>query len=369
MRRLLVAVLGVALLALSGGARPDDVPVVPVVLPVTRQVTETIDLTGRTEAANSVEIRARVTGFVESIRFKEGSTVKQGDLLYTIDPRPYAAEVAKAEANVAQAVARLRLCVQNFERAKALLEKGGISKDEFDKITAERDEAQAVVAAARASLDVAKLNLDFTKVTAPIVGRTGRCLLDVGNLAKADETILTTIVSEKPIFVYFEIDERTMLTLRQGARDVKGKDQTQVLVFVGLANETGYPRQGKLDFVDNRVDPKTGTLRMRAVLENADGLMVPGLFVRVRVPLGPPAKALLVPDSAVMSDGGKKFVFVVNDRDAVATRPVVLGSRHENLVVIKEGLTEKERVIVGRLKDIRAGLLVKPELQEPKPNE
>jgi RND family efflux transporter MFP subunit len=363
--RLFAAVLVLAVVTCAGvpALPPDEAPPnVPVVRPIVRAVTEFADFTGRTDAATSVDIRARVTGFIEKVAFKEGSMVKQGDLLFEIDSRPYRAELERAEAVLAQAEARLRRAEAEVARAKALLGQKAISKEDFDKAVADRVEAEGMIAAAKAAAAVARLNLDYTKVMSPISGQIGRAYMTAGNLVKADDTLLTTVVSMKPAFVYFEVDENTVLRQRQAALVGKGKEPraAEIEVLVGLANEKGYPHKGKLDFVNNRVDPQKGTLTVRAVLPNEDGLLMPGLFTRVRLPLGEPTPALLVPDSAVVVQDAVPYLYVVNDKDTVQKTRVTLGSRHDNLIVIKTGLTEKDRVAVGRLKDLRDGTVVLP---------
>jgi RND family efflux transporter MFP subunit len=249
------------------------------------EVADHADFTGRTEAAVTVEVRARVTGYLVKVAFKDGAEVKQGDLLFEIDPRPYQAELDRANAALAAAEAHLKRADTELKRAKALIERSAMSKEDYDKVVGDVDEARAQVAVARASREVANLNLDFTKVTAPVSGRVGRRLVDSGNVVRADGTMLTTIVGKDPMYVYFDVDERTYLDLRRALRDgkVKAAKLEDLPVAVQLANEEGFPHQGKLDFVDNRADPTKGTIRMRAVLPNADGLLVPGLFAQVRL--------------------------------------------------------------------------------------
>ncbi len=364
-----LAVLAPSLLALVAATSfAADPPEVPYVNPVVRQVTDTADFTGRTEAAAGVELRARVTGYLDKALFREGAAVKKGDLLFEIDPRPYQAEVARAEANVALAEAGLQKAEANLQRLKALSERGAVSREEFDRAVSERAEAQAALVGAKAALESARLTLGFTKVTAPITGRVGRRLVDPGALVRADETVLATLVSEDPALVGFDVDERTYLRLRRAAAEGKGKDpvEAKATVRMGLADEEGFPREGHLSAADNRVDPKTGTLRMWATFPNPDGLLIPGLSARVRLPLGEPYKSLVIPEEAVQGNGAGAFVLVVGDKDVVERRKVVLGTRHGGLVVVKEGVTADDRVAVGNLRPLDTGVKVKP-VKVPEP--
>jgi RND family efflux transporter MFP subunit len=348
---------------------PAKPPEVPVALPLVREVTDHEDFTGRTNAASSVELRARVTGYLLKSAFQEGAEVKQGDLLFEIDPRPYKAEMEKAQAEVLQAEAQLKAAEASFARARALHNQKIVGQDEFDKVAAERVVAEARLRAVKASLDVAQLNLDFTKVTSPITGQIGRRLFDPGNLVKADETILATVVSRDPIYVYFDVDERTYLRLRKAG--LEGKRQGEKLpVQIGLADEKGFPHRGSVNFTNSQVDPNTGTLQVRAVLPNERGLLVPGLFVRVRLAVGEPYKALLIPEQAVMVEEGGRSVFVVTDKDVIERRQVVVGRDHDGLKVVIRGLRPEDRVVTGRLQGLRPGMTIRPVLGEqpaPKP--
>jgi RND family efflux transporter MFP subunit len=260
--------------------------------PAARQLADHADFTGRTEAAATVELRARVSGYLTRVFFKDGAEVKQGDLLFEIDPRPYQAELDRASAAVALSEAHLKRAQTDVARAKALLDRAAIAKEEYDKHLDEVAVAEAGVKAAKASREVAALNLSWTKVTAPIAGRISRHLIDPGNVVKADDTVLARIVSTDPMYVYFDMDERTYLNLRQALQGDKLRPagSTELPVAIGLANEDGFPRKGKIDYVHDQVDVNTGTMRMRAVLPNTDSLLVPGLFARVRLTLAPEKK-------------------------------------------------------------------------------
>jgi RND family efflux transporter MFP subunit len=350
-------------------ARPEpaaaaDPPEVKVVRPVSREVTDFEAFTGRTEAMTTVELRPRVSGYLTKVAFKDGAEVKKGDLLFEIDPRPYQLDVQKAEAGLTLAQSQVKQAEAEYARAKALVEKNALTREELDKLAAARDEANARVVIAKAGLDAARLTLDFTKITAPIAGRIGRSLLDAGNVVKADETRLATLVSEGDVYVYFDVDERTLLRLRKDGKLKAGKGLAMP-VTAAMSDEKGFPRKGMIDFVDTQVDPTKGTIRARAVLPNADGVLTPGLFVRLRLPLGEPYKALLVPERAVsVARGGRKSVFVVSDKNVLEDRPVTLGQQEDGLVVVKDGLKTGDRVVISSLEKLRTGITVKPR-EEP----
>ncbi len=367
--------LSCCVLLLACGSAPNQqpetkVPEVTVAHPVAREVAETVDFTGRTDAAETVNLRARVTGYLLKTPFKEGSEVKQGDVLFEIDPRPYQAELDRAEAVLRQAQARLKLADTTQKRAAALLKQaaGAITQQDYDKTVAELNDAEAALTVARSGVEVVKLNLEFTRVTAPISGRIGRRLVDPGNLVKADDTALATIVSRDPIFVYFDMDERTYLQLRRTVPDEK---LTALKAGVALADEKGYAHAAVIDFHNNRIDPQTGTLNVRGVLPNKDHLLLPGMFVRVRLTLGEPHKALLVPEQAVMTNRfSQPYVDVVDDKNQVNARRVKLGAVHDGLREVTEGLKPEEWIIIEGRKILEANSLVKPrrvEVPETKP--
>ena len=357
------------LAALTGGAAAAP-PEVTVSRPLAREVTDYEDFTGRTEAVQAVDLRARVTGYIVKVHVKEGGDVKQGDLLFEIDPRPYQAELDKAEAEVARAEAHFKRVSADFDRAKKLMAARGIGQDELDHAAAEKAEAEASLRAAQAALDVAKLNLSFTRVTAPISGKVGRALLTPGNLAVADTTLLATIVSLDPMDVMFDVDERTLVRLARLAREGKGERDAEWPVLFALPDNEGFVHRGKLAGTDVRVDPNTGAAHWRAVFANPDGLFLPGMFVRVRVLTSAPHKALLIPDSAVERDNEGPHVFLITGKDVVERRPVKLGVADDGLRVVKEGLTAEVRVIVEKPASVRPGMTVKPkEVSIPAPKE
>jgi RND family efflux transporter MFP subunit len=343
-------------------------PGVTVSLPVERDVTDHVELTGRTAAVDSVQVRARVWGHLQKINFPEGAEVRKGDLLFLIDQRPYQAALKRADADVEQGEARITRLEADLVRARALLATRSISREEFDKITGDLQEARAVLRSARANWETAKLNLDYTEVRAPTAGQIGRAMITVGNMITSGETggtILTTIVSTDPMYVYFDVDERTFLQVRQWLRSCQNVSSgNQPVVELGLAHEEGYPHQGIINFADNQVDPNTGTLKVRGVFNNADRVLTPGLFARVHLPKGSPHRALLVPDRAIDTDQGQKVVYVVNKENVVDKRPVELGPLHDGLREIRSGIKPNEQVIVEGIQRVRGGVTVRPRLVE-----
>jgi RND family efflux transporter MFP subunit len=334
--------------------------------PITGTVTDYEEFTGQTEAMRTILVRARVTGYLDRVLFTEGAEVKQGDSLFVIDQRTYQAEVDRAQANLTQARAHLARLQLDYNRFEKLLPTKAISQEDFDKASGDRDEAAAAVKVAEAALQSARLNLDFTTVRAPISGRISRQMIDAGNMVRADDTPLTTIVSLDSIYAYFDVDERTMLRIRRlfQAGKIKAEKEFQVKVELGLTDEEGFPHQGTVNFVDNRLDVTTGTLRLRAVVDNKRQLFSPGMFVRIRLPVGEPHTAMLVAEQAVGSDQGNKFVYVVNGKQEVMLRRVRAGSLHNGMRVIEDGLTMGERVILSGLQRVRPGLTVDPKVVE-----
>lgn len=353
----------------GGGEAPG--PAVSVSYPVQRQVTDHADFTGRTAAVDSVQVRSRVSGYLDKINFKEGAEVEQGAVLYEIDPRPYRATLDQAEAQVKVQEANLRLQEAEYRRTYALQSKGyAASVEDVEKARAARDTAQASLQAARANVEQARLNLSFTMVQAPVSGRLGRTLVTRGNLVVADQTLLTTIVSLDPIYAYFDVDEPTVLRVQELIREGKFKSAragARVPVFLGLATEQGYPHEGYVDFINNQVSASTGTLQVRAVFPNpkpkvGDRVLSPGLFVRVQVSIGPPYQALLINQRAVGTDQNLKFVYVVNEQDQVERRDVQLGPEEGALQVVRQGLSANDRVIVSGIQRARPGMTVQPQL-------
>lgn len=330
----------------SDGADAMPAPEVSVARVLEREVHQWDDFTGRVAAVETVELRPRVSGYVQRVAFEEGQLVRKGDLLFEIDPRPYRAALARAEAELVRARSEARLAAAQHERAQALVEARAISREEFETRNAANAQGHAAVRAAEAAVAAARLDLQFTQVRAPIDGRAGRALVTVGNLAQADATVLTTVVSQDPVHVYFEADEQTWLRYSRDAGS--GRDGDGRVVRVGLAGEDGLPHAGTLDFIDNQVDPATGTIRARAVLRNPDGLFTPGLFARVQLAGAQQTRALLVDDKAVLTDQDRKYVWVLGEDDTAQRRDVELGRVIEDgLRVVRAGLSPEDRVIVS----------------------
>jgi multidrug efflux system membrane fusion protein len=347
------------------GQQPPPPPAVSVVQPVAREVVEWDEYIGRLESPETVEVRARVSGYLDKVHFKEGKEVKKGDLLFTIDPRPYQAEFDHANAEYERAVSQTDLAKNDFERAKRLIATKAISEEDYDTKSKTYTAAQAAVRSAKATLDSAKLNLEFTQIHAPIEGRISRAVVTEGNLissgvAGSGATLLTTIVSLNPLYLYGDADERSVLKylhLRREGTRVSARDE-QIPAEMGLADEAGFPHKGYMDFVDNRIDPGTGTMRARGVFSNADHSLSPGFFGRIRIPGSGKYPALLIPDRALGSDQAQKFVYVVNAEKKVEFRPVRIGPMIDGLRVVKEGLKPGEQVIMEGLMRVRPGVVV-----------
>jgi RND family efflux transporter MFP subunit len=332
-------------------------PQVTVAPAIERTVTDWDEFTGHFEAINSVEVRPRVGGFIQRVAFVEGATVHQGDVLFVIDPRPYQAEVARAEAVLAQAKTRKQLADMEVDRAQKLVSTQAISREELDARTSGRAEGDAAIRAAEAALQVARLNLEWTVVRAPISGRVGRAEITTGNVVQAgppSPSLLTTIVSLDPIYVYFDTDEQAYLKYMGGT----GAGPSGREVLVGLANETGFPHEGRLNFVDNRVDGTSGTIRARALLSNPNRLFTPGLFARVRLLGTDRHLATMVQDQAIGTDQDRKFVLVLKNDNTVEYRPVTLGRVIDGLRTVDTGLKPGERVVINGMLRVRPGMKV-----------
>jgi len=347
--------------AATAGAAPPP-PAVSVAKAVEREIADWDEFTGRLDAVETVEVRPRVAGQIERVAFRHGAEVKKGDLLFVIDARPYRAELDRAQAELARAVTQLDLARDLLARAQRLVGEGGVSRQELDERSAAAKQAEAAVAAAKAAVETARLNVEFTEVRAPIAGRTGRAEVTAGNLVAAGASVLTTIVALDPIHVWFEGDEQVYLKYRALARAgglAPGRDG-RIAVFVGLSSETGHPHEGRVDFVDNRLDPRTGTIRVRAVLPNRDRVFTPGLFARVKLAGSTRYRAVLVNDRAVGTDQNRKFVLVLGEGNKVDYRAVQLGPLADGLRVVREGLKTGETIVVNGLQRVRPGMPVTP---------
>ena len=346
------------------GPPPSPVSVAKV---VSKDVSQWDEFTGRVEAVQSVEVRPRVGGYVELVNFREGAEVKSGDVLFVIDRRPYQAEYDRAQAEVVRANSAAALAASEVARAEKLLAQHVISQEEHDQRMSAASQSGASVKGAEAALEMARLNLDFTQVRAPIAGRIGQALVTAGNLVttQPQSTLLTTIVSLDPVYVYFDGDEQTYLRYNGMARrgERPSSRETANPVFVGLSNEDGFPHRGHMDFVDNRVSPTTGTIRARAVLDNQDRTFTPGLFARVRLLGSGNFHALLIDDKAVLTDQDRKFVYVLGPENRAVRKDVKLGRVIDGLRVVSDGLAEGDQVIVhGVQKVFFPGMPVAPQL-------
>ncbi|MES2348823.1 MAG: efflux RND transporter periplasmic adaptor subunit [Pseudomonadota bacterium] len=322
---------------------------------VEKTITETQEFSGRLEAIEQVQIRPRVGGFITAINFKPGSQIKKGDVLFVIDPRPYQAEANRAEAAAGSARAKADLAKLELARAEKLLADKAIAQREYDALSSSLKQLDADVRAAQAQYESAKLSLSYTQVTSPINGRVSKAEITLGNLVDAS-AVLTSVVSLDQIYASFDGDEDTYL--RVGAAAHQGKPAT---VKIGLANETGFPHEGKLEFVDNQLDPRSGSVRMRATFANTDGALVPGLFARVQLAGSTGAKsALLINDRAISTDQNRKFVFVVDKDNKAEYRPVTLGPAIDGLRVVRDGLKPGEKIVVNGLQRVHPGAPITP---------
>ena len=325
---------------------------------VHRHITDWQDFSGRLEAVDRVEIRPQVSGILTQVHFQDGSTVRKGEVLFTIDPRPFAAEVARAEAQLASAESRLAYTASDLARAERLIADNAVSRHDFEeKQNAARD-ANASVQAARAALRIARLNLEYTAIKAPIDGRMSRAEITVGNLVNTNGgPALTTLVSSSRIYAAFDVDEQTFLKSVNPARTATG---TSLPVHLGLADQDGHPFEGRIHSVDNRLDTTSGTIRVRAVFDNPGAQLVPGLYARIRLGSGNPREAVLIDDRAVGTDQDKRFVLVVGEDNKASYREVRLGTLQDGLRIVENGLKPGERIVVNGLQRVRPGDAVMP---------
>ena len=368
-----LGVVTISLAALSLNRRADDkAPAAPPLQTVTvapvpeREISEWDEFTGRLQAVDQVDIRPRVSGYIQRVTFTEGREVRKGEVLFEIDPRPYQAELDRAQAELERARSAAALAASDVKRADPLVKAQAVSREEYDSRTSAEAQGGASVKAAEAAVETARLNLNWTRVRSPISGRVSNALVTPGNLVEAGQpaTLLTTVVSLDPMYVYFDSDEQTYLRYAGRAHHGSNWRTANLPVYLGLANEDSFPHEGRLDFVDNQIDPNTGTIRTRAVFSNKSRALTPGLFARVKLVGDHKRKALLVRDAAIGTDQDRKFVLVVGPGDTLAYRPVVPGRLVDGLRIIDSGLQPGEHVVVNGLMRVRPGMKVAPQLAE-----
>jgi membrane fusion protein, multidrug efflux system len=324
---------------------------VEVVAVVPKPIRLSDEFNGRVSSINSVEVRARVTGYVDKVAYREGDSVKQGDLLFIIDPRPYRDALESAKASLERERAAAAFADIQSKRAQALNASKAISVEEYQNRDSDLSQSAARVHEAEAAVTTAELNLSFTEVQSPVDGRTSRAQLTRGNLAQADQTVLTTVISQDPLYVYFDCDEQSYLRFQRRAHRGNGVSSANP-VHVALANETGFPHVGMIDFLDNEVNPSTGTIRARVILPNPDHLLTPGLYARVQLESAGMVQALLIDDKAILTDQNQKYVYVVGPGNVAKRKDVVTGGMADDLRLIQSGLAPGDRVIVSGLQQI-----------------
>ncbi|EMV8752391.1 efflux RND transporter periplasmic adaptor subunit, partial [Escherichia coli] len=328
---------------------------------IEQPISDWSEFTGRLQAPHSIELRPRVSGYIDRVAFQEGARVEKGDLLFQIDPRPFEAEIKRLQAQLQQARAVQTRARSEAERGARLRAGNAMSAEVADARTTAAQEAGAQVAALQAQLETARLNLEFTRITAPIAGRIGRAEAQAGNLVNEGATLLTTLVGTEQIHAYFDIDEGAFLALLQQGFGVASRQAVAVPVQLGLSNEAGTPHLGQLDFIDNQVNPRTGTMRARAVFDNADGQFTPGLYARLRLSSASAVATMLVRDEAIGTDLGHRYVLVLDEHGQVSYRSVGLGRSVAGLRIVREGLVAGERIVVNGLQRVRPGMQVAAE--------
>ena len=366
---ILLAAVTAGSLALSGCETPElpkpQPPKVTIAKPLQKDVVDYSDFTGITRSTDSVEIRARVQGILQTADFTAGTIVEKDALLFTIEPEPFQARLDAAKAALSKTEAALKLAEANLERAETLVASKAVSKEEYQTKIAQRDAAAAQILADKADIEQASIDLSYTKIHSPIRGKVGRKLVDPGNLVGGvEKTLLTTVVSLDPMYVYFDVSEPIVLEYLKWKRETKLPD-AQKKIYLGLANEEGYPHEGELNYLDNQVDPATGTALIRGIFPNAKGFLYPGLYVRIRIPGQTQKDAILVKEEAIGTDLAGKFVLVVDKDNIVEQRQVELGTLVDGMRVIRKGLSADEKYIVKGIQRARPGLPVEPQMQEP----
>ncbi|MEM1352563.1 MAG: efflux RND transporter periplasmic adaptor subunit [Pseudomonadota bacterium] len=345
-------------------------PPVTVAKPVVKTIVEDDEFVGRFEAQSEVIVRSRVTGYLQHVHFEDGRLVEEGQLLFTIDPRQFQTVLRQARARIGVAEATFEFTEDQLERAESLVQNGNIAQSVLDQRREAYLAAQGALEEARASLELAELDLDYSQINAPFSGRIDRALVDPGNLVLENQTELTSIVSSDPIYFNFDIDERYFLAYSRDAR-TRGVSLQEggggLEVKVTLADETIAPLSGKLDFSENRIDEETGTMRVRAILDNPEGILTPGLFGRVNVPGSLPYKGILIPDQAVVADQNRRLVMTVNEEGLVSPKPIRPGPRIDGYRVVREGLDGTETIVIEGIVRARPGSTVAPEMIELPP--
>ncbi|MFK8253718.1 efflux RND transporter periplasmic adaptor subunit [Ancylobacter terrae] len=348
-------------------AHAQGAPSVTVAKPVVKNITEWSEFIGRFEAVDGVDLKARVGGYLAKVHFEDGALVKAGDLLFTIDQRTYKAALQEAEAAVTAAKARQSFADTDLQRAANLRRTDNISQQIYDQRKQTVDTNKAEFDRADAALTRAQLDLEFTEIRAPISGRVSRRMVSVGSLITANDTTLVNIVSLDPIQFYFDVDERSFLSFLGGSTKRAAENGKPEAVTVTLTDESDKPLSGHIDFIDNRLDPASGTMRGRAVFPNKDLALVPGLFGRIRLPASKPYDAVLVPDEALIADQDRRLVYVVGEDNKVSTRPVQLGPRADGYRIVRGGLTGEERIVVNGLSRVQPGVQIQPKVTELAP--
>lgn len=363
----LLSLFGISLLSGCGeaakAATPPPLPVVRVMPAETVKVADKATFTGQFQAVDSVRLRPRVNGYIEEVRFTEGSDVNKGDILFVIDQRPYQLSLQLAEADLASAKAQKEVAQAELNRSSRLLKGQAVSEEEFGRRQAQQRTAEAQYQAALAAVEQARLNLEYTQVVAPISGKASRANITVGNYVTAGETVLTSLVSRNPMYVIFDSDEQSYLQyaqlVQQGLLPPPAAGQTRIAV--GLATDADFPYQARLDFIDNALDPATGTIRARAVIDNTDGRFAPGMVARVQMQLSAEYPATLLDETVIGTDQDRKYVLVVNDQNIAEYRAIELGGLYQGKRIIRQGLSSGDRVVVGGQLRVHPGMAVSPE--------
>ncbi len=357
--------LGTLFFAGCGKKGPEEMPPPPpreitVAQPLQSEGVDWDEYTGRVEAVENVEIRSRVDGYLTEVAFREGDLVKKGDLLFVIDPRPYEAEVRRTNGELERARAQRSLAQQEYERSASLHKNRAIAAADYDAKVTALQQAKAAIESAQAAHDKAKLNLEFCHIRSPIAGRVGQRMVTQGNLIEVGKQVLTTVVSRDPVHVYFDVDENALVRYQQLTGGWSTEKESNIPVELAVTSGNGFPFKGKLDFVDNRIEPGTGTIRLRGIFENKEDRLTPGLFARVRVPGSERYTAQLVPDTVIGTDQGNRFVLVIDEKDTAQYRKVELGPLRDGLRVIRDGLKPGERIATTGLQLVQPGMTVIP---------